>query len=59
MLLSNALTYPFQIYGLSSRFKHVKLFMKYLCLPPVWECDPSLGFYKEEILSGSKRDHQR
>jgi len=25
----------FLIHGLSSRFKHVKLFMKYLCLPPV------------------------
>jgi len=28
--------------------------MKYLYLPPVWGCDPSQGFYKKEIRSGSK-----
>jgi len=56
--LSMQFIYFFQIYKLSSRFKHVKLFMKYLCFPLVWGCDPSLGFYKEEIRSGSKGDHQ-
>jgi hypothetical protein len=58
MLLSNALTYFFKSTGFHPVLNHVKLFMKYLLLPPVGGCDPSLGFYKEEIRSGSKGDHQ-
>ena len=52
MLLSNALTYLFQIYGLSSRFKkHIKLFMKYLLLPPVWGVILFHVFIKKKIIS--------
>jgi hypothetical protein len=55
MLLSNALTYLFKSTGSHPILKSRKTFHEISFIAPGAGCDPSSGFYKEEIHSGSNR----